>query len=83
MVSQAERIYNHLQVFGFITNAQANEMYGIRHLPSVIRDIKKKYDVEFEPNERVTGCNRFGEKVWWEKYKLKQLPKANHYWEAV
>ena len=81
MVSQAERVYNHLQVFGFITNAQAHEMYGIRHLPSVIRDIKKKYNIEFEPNERVTGVNRFGEKVWWDKYILKKLPKANGYWK--
>lgn len=40
MVTQAERVYNHLQVWGSITNAQAHEMYGIRHLPSVIRDIK-------------------------------------------
>ena len=81
MVSQAERVYNHLLWHGSITNAQANEMYGIRHLPSVIRDIKKKYNVEFE-NERQTGCNRFGEKVWWDKYILKQSPKANNYWEA-
>lgn len=82
MTTQVERVYNHLLVFGFITNAQANEMYGIRHLPGVIRDIKKKYNAEFE-NERVTGCNRFGEKVWWDKYKLKQLPKANNYWRGT
>lgn len=82
MVSQAERVYNHLQVFGFITNAQAHEMYGIRHLPSVIRDIKKKYNVEFEENERVTGVNRFGEKVWWDRYRLKKLPIANGYWKG-
>lgn len=80
MVSQAERVYNHLQIFGSITNAQAHEMYGIRHLPSVIRDIKKKYNTEFEPNERVKGCNRFGEPVWWEKYKLKQKDTYK-YWE--
>lgn len=82
MVSQAERVYNHLQVFGFITNAQAHEMYGIRHLPSVIRDIKKKYNVEFEENERVTGVNRFGEKVWWDIYRLKKLPSAKGYWKG-
>lgn len=81
MVSQAERVYNHLQVFGSITNAQAHEMYGIRHLPSVIRDIKEKFKVEFEPNERITGCNRFGEKVWWEKYKLKPKATTYKFWE--
>ena len=43
MTSQSERIYTHLRIFGTITNAQAHNDYGIRHLPSVIRDIKKKY----------------------------------------
>lgn len=81
MTTQAERVYNHLLVFGFITNAQAHEMYGIRHLPSVIRDIKEKYEAEFD-KEKVTGCNRFGEKVWWEKYILKKLPAANGYWKG-
>jgi hypothetical protein len=80
MVSQAERVYNHLQIFGSITNAQAHEMYGIRHLPSVIRDIKEKFNAEFEPNERITGCNRFGEKVWWEKYILKKQDNYK-FWE--
>ena len=83
MVSQAERVYNHLQIFGSITNAQAHEMYGIRHLPSVIRDIKEKFKVEFEPNERITGCNRFGEKVWWEKYRLKPPTQSNDYWRGA
>lgn len=80
MVSQAERVYNHLLWRGSITNAEAHELYGIRHLPSVIRDIKEKYKAEFEPNERITGCNRFGEKVWWERYKLKKQDTYNH-WE--
>jgi hypothetical protein len=48
----------------------------------VIRDIKEKYKVEFE-KERLTGCNRFGDKVWWEKYILKTSDKANKYWEGA
>ncbi len=80
MTTQAERVYNHLLIFGSITNAQAHEMYGIRYLPSVIRDVKQKYNAEFEPNERVTGCNRFGEKVWWEKYILKKKDPYK-FWE--
>ncbi|MBQ1769095.1 MAG: hypothetical protein IIZ99_00125 [Turicibacter sp.] len=79
MTSQAERVYNHLLIFGSITNAQAHENYGIRHLPSVIRDIKLKFNVDFD-KERLTGCNRFGDKVWWEKYILKQK-KENKFWE--
>lgn len=82
MTSQAERVYNHLQLWGSITNAQAHEMYGIRYLPSVIRDIKKHYKVDFD-KERLTGCNRFGDKVWWEKYILKMPDKANNYWEGA
>lgn len=82
MVSQAERVYNHLLWRGSITNAEAHEQYGIRHLPSVIRDIKEKYKVEFD-KERLTGCNRFGDKVWWEKYILKTPDKANNYWEGA
>lgn len=82
MTSQAERVYNHLQLWGSITNAQAHEMYGIRHLPSVIRDIKKHYKVDFD-KERLTGCNRFGDKVWLEKYILKMPDKANKYWEGA
>lgn len=71
MTTQAQRIYTHLQIWGSITNKQANEDYGIRHLPSVIRDIKKKYGVEFR-KERITGeHNRFGDAVWYDVYFLK------------
>lgn len=79
MVLQAERIYNHLQVFGFITNEQAHAMYGFRHLPAIIRDIKEKYGTEFE-EEWMTGCNRYGDTVRWKKYILKK--KDNYkFWE--
>jgi hypothetical protein len=81
MVTKAERVYNHLLVWGSITNAQANELYGIRHLPSVIRDIKEQYKAEFD-KERLTGCNRFGDKVWWEKYILR-IPEQTKYWEGA
>lgn len=80
MTTQAERVYNHLLIFGYITNAQANEMYGIRHLPGVIRDIKEQYHAKFD-KERMTGCNRFGEKVWWEKYILRPPETQYKYWE--
>lgn len=82
MATQSERVYNHLQVFGSITNAQAHEMYGINHLPSVIRDVRDKYKVEFV-KERQTGCNRYGEKVWWDKYIMRTPDKANKYWEGA
>ena len=79
MVSQAERVYNHLQIFGFITNAQANDMYGFRHLPAIIRDIKEQFNAEFD-EEWQTGCNRFGEEVRWKKYILKKKDDYK-FWE--
>lgn len=82
MTSQTERVYNHLLIWGSITNAQAHEMYGIRHLPSVIRDIKKKYNVEFAPNVRKTGVNRYGEPTWWDTYSLKKPESADNYWKG-
>ena len=80
MVSQAERVYNHLQVFGFITNEQAHTMYGFRHLPAIIRDIKKQYNAIFD-EEWMEGCNRFGEPVRWKKYILKPQEPKIKFWE--
>lgn len=69
MTSQSERIYTHLQAFGTITNAQAHNDYGIRHLPSVIRDIKKLYNIPiYDWWEK--GVNRFNEKCQWKVYSL-------------
>lgn len=74
MTSQSERIYAHLQVFGSITNAQAHDNYGIRHLPSVIRDIKKIYGIPiyFWWDK---GKNRFNEECKWKVYCLNE-PKT-------
>lgn len=69
-MSQAERVFAHLKVFGAITNAQAHDSYGIRHLPAVIRDIKKFYDVEITDHWE-DGENRFKEKCRWKVYELK------------
>lgn len=72
---QSERIYNHLQIFGTITNAQAHSDYGIRHLPSVIRDIKKRYGVKIYTWWE-SGNNRFNEKCRWEVYSLNEQKTA-------
>ena len=68
-MTQEERIFAHLQIFGTITNAQAHTEYGIRHLPSVIRDIKKHRNVTIS-EEWAEGENRFSEKCRWKIYKL-------------
>lgn len=67
-VSQADRVIAHLQVWGKISNAEAHETYGIRHLPSVIRTLKKKgYAIKTEDKN---GVNRFGQKVYYVDYIL-------------
>lgn len=69
MTTQAKRIYNHLIKEGTITNAQAHNLYGIRHLPAVIRDIKKIYNIMiFDWSAK--GKNRFGEKNMVESVQL-------------
>ncbi len=68
-MTQEERVFTHLQIWGTITNAQAHEDYGIRHLPSVIRDIKKNREVVID-EEWAEGINRFNEKCRWKIYKL-------------
>lgn len=73
--SQADRVMWHLEEHGRITNLQCHELYGIRHCPSVIREIRQRlaksgrYEIV---NERKKGCDRFGNKVWWDDYVLKE-----------
>ena len=82
MISQAERVYNYLLICGSITNSKARDEFGFCHLPSIIRDIKKQYQVQFT-EEWETGNNRYGEKIRWKKYILKTPDKANNYWEGA
>lgn len=70
---QYERVWWHLQEFGQITNMQCHELYGIRHAPSVIRDIRKKLALKNEweiINEHKNGCDRFGNSCTFDIYKL-------------
>ena len=74
--TQADRVYNHLLEHGSITNMQCHLLYGIRHCPSVIRNVKKKLLNEgsfyFIDTEMKKGCNRYGEKTNWLNYILKK-----------
>lgn len=76
-LSQAERVFNHLMEKGEITNMQCHLLYGIRHCPAVIRDIKKKLERENQPyyidTYPMTGANRYGEKTEWLVYCLKPI----------
>lgn len=72
--TQAERVLWHLERFGRITNLQCHDLYGIRHCPSVIRDLRKKFLKQGSEyaiiNEKKKGCNKFGDPVTWDDYVL-------------
>lgn len=74
-LTQAERVLNHLMIHGSITNMQCHLLYGIRHCPSVIRNIKKKLRIEGKykiETEDKKGCDRYGNKTTWVSYIIKE-----------
>ena len=78
-MSQEDRILLHLINNGKISNKECNEIYGFRHLPSVIRYLRtRNIKINSEPKY---GDNRFGGKVYWVDYVLappkEQTPKVN------
>jgi hypothetical protein len=79
--TQADKVLWHLEHYGSITNLQCHTIYGIRHAPSVIRELRKKlrfqgdkYRIE---NEHQKGCNRFGKPCVWDKYILTTTGDVN------
>ena len=73
-MNQTETILHHLKMYGPITQADAFELYGIFRLASRINDIKRLgYPVE---KEIITGKNRFGKKVSFARYSLKEEKNA-------
>lgn len=67
-LNQREKIKYHLQKYGHITNGEANMIYSIRHIPSVIRDLRKQgMDIESEPAK---GRNIFDNPVNYVVYTL-------------
>jgi len=70
-MSQEDRILCHLIVNGKISNKECNEIYGFRHLPSIIRYLRKR-NVNIKSVQK-TGENRFNSKVYWVDYVLAPL----------
>ena len=67
-MSQEDRILLHLIHNGKISNKECNEIYGFRHLPSVIRYLRKRgVKITSEPKN---GENRFGQAAYWVDYTL-------------
>lgn len=80
--TQAEKVLWFLEEHGRITNKQCHEIFGIRHAPSVIKQIRtafkdKKHKLYRQGldiiNEPKKGCNKFGEPTHWDDYVLVQV----------
>ena len=67
-MSQEDRILLHLIQYGKISNKECNEIYGFRHLPSVIRYLRKR-GIKIN-NDPQVGNSRFGGRVYWVDYVL-------------
>lgn len=69
-LNQREVILLHLIENGSITNKECNELYGYRHLPAIIRDLKEEWGAEFETIQQ-KQLNRFKQKTEYVEYHLK------------
>ena len=66
------RVLNYMLEFGSITTKQAFEDLGCTRLSEYIRRLRTKMTIE---DEIITGINRYGEKVFWKKYFIKEGEK--------
>mgnify|MGYP001594919870 CR=1 FL=1 len=73
MMSQCNRVLQHLQAYGSITPLEAMQEYGIMRLGARIYDLKKMgYSID-----RIieTGKNRYGESTSYARYSLNEKEK--------
>lgn len=73
MMSQCNRVLQHLQAYGSITPLEAMQEYGIMRLGARIYDLKKMgYSIN---SSRETGENRYGESISYARYSLNEKEK--------
>lgn len=73
-MTQTEIILKHLKDYGSITPVEAYSHYAILRLGARIFDLRKAgYPIT---GEMVTGCNRYGKKMRYAKYRLENLDQA-------
>lgn len=73
MMSQCNRVLQHLQIHGSITPLEAMQEYGIMRLGARIYDLKKMgYSIN---SSRETGENRYGESISYARYSLAEKEK--------
>lgn len=63
------RVLNYMMEFGSITTKQAFEDLGCTRLSEYIRRLRTRMIID---DEIETGINRYGEKVFWKKYFIRE-----------
>ena len=70
-IPHTTKVRNHLIRFGYITDAQARDFYGISRLSAVIYKLRYKIEPVMRiETEMIYGRNRFGQPVQYGKYNL-------------
>lgn len=64
-----EKVYKYIKRFGSINTFQAFMDLGCTRLSEYIRQLRLDYDIE---DEWVSGTNRFGEKIKYKNYFIKE-----------
>jgi len=73
-MTQAERIIDYINRFGSITPMEAFTDLGVTKLATRVSEMKRD-GVEFD-QELVSSKNRYGEKVHYMKYRLREVENA-------
>lgn len=73
-MNQKQRILEHIQKHGSITQKEAWELYGASRLSAIIYDLKNKdgYNIQ---TEMVKGKNRYGESTCYGSYSFIEQDK--------
>ena len=67
-----EKVYKYIKRFGSINTFQAFMDLGCTRLSEYIRQLRLDYDIS---DEWVSGINRFGEKIKYKNYFIKENEK--------
>ncbi len=69
-ITQKDRVLKHLQIFGSINLEESIRLFGIFNLSRIICELKNQ-GLNFN-EEWLKGKNRFGEKIKFKNYILKE-----------
>ena len=79
-MTQEDRVLRHLQDKGSITSWEAIKEYGITRLSAKIYSLRKSgHEIT---DERRVSKNRYGEPVWFKRYKL-NTSEGLGFWEKL